>query len=386
LRIAIVLEAVFPESKGGLERWYGILSSYLAQSGHEVIYLNAQNVNLTRNKVTYVSISSSGWSYLSGGKRSISQAVLFSRDLYRWIMQKEVDAVYASSVPILSIFSASLACKRKKIPLLVEWFEIWRFSYWIRYSGFVFGIVGWLIQLIALQLGNQIFVFTNLIASRAKKLRAKRRSISKMPGLCSSEPKVHSSKTRIREDLVSIGRLVDEKQPRLAIEVVKNFIETGWKGTYWIVGTGPLATDVRQMISEPIFRDQVKFIENGSDEFVSKILSKSFALLHLSRREGYGLALVEAAYLGTPGIMVKYPENASIELKINPDLFCMDDEIKTIIAKLNYAYINQIVERKVTNDWVIDSMNRRSHAMTCNIINDTIELLGQNKLLTQRNK
>jgi glycosyltransferase involved in cell wall biosynthesis len=207
-----------------------------------------------------------------------------------------------------------------------------------------------------------------------------------MPGLCSSEPKVHSSKTRIREDLVSIGRLVDEKQPRLAIEVVKNFIETGWKGTYWIVGTGPLATDVRQMISEPIFRDQVKFIENGSDEFLSKILSKSFALLHLSRREGYGLALVEAAYLGTPGIMVKYPENASIELKINPDLFCMDDEIKTIIAKLNYAYINQIVERKVTNDWVIDSMNRRSHAMTCNIINDTIELLGQNKLLIQRNK
>ena len=380
MRIAIVLEAVFPESKGGLERWYGMLSSCLAESGHEVIYLNSQKVNLTRNKVNYVSISSGGWSYLSGGKRSISQAVLFSRDLYRWIMHEEVDVVYTSSVPILSIFSASLACKRKKIPLLVEWFEIWRFSYWIRYSGFVFGIVGWLIQLIALQLGKQIFVFTKLIGSRAKKLRVNRKSISKMPGLCSSEPKVYSSKDKTREDLVSIGRLVDEKQPKLAIEVVKNFIETGWKGTYWIVGTGPLATNVRQMISEPIFKEQIKFIENGTDEFIDEILSKSFALLHLSRREGYGLALVEAAYFGTPGIMVKYPENASIELKINPELICMDDEIKTIIDKLSYAYVNQIDERKVTNGWVIDSMKSRTYAKTCNLINDTINILGRSKL------
>lgn len=386
MRIAIVLEAVFPESKGGLERWYGLLSSYLARSGHEVIYLNAQNVNLTRNKVTYVSISRSGWSYLSGGKRSISQAVLFSRDLYRWIIQKEVDAVYVSSVPILSIVSASLACKRKSIPLLVEWFEIWKFSYWIRYSGFVFGIIGWFIQLIAMQLGNQIFVFTNLIASRAKKMRVRSRTINKMPGLCGSEPKVYSSKNKIREDLVSIGRLVDEKQPRLAIEAVKNFIETGWEGTYWIVGTGPLATEVRRMISEPIFREQVKFIENGSDEFINEILSKSFALLHLSRREGYGLALVEAAYLGTPGIMVKYSENASIELKINPNLICKDDKINTIVAKLNYAYLNQVNERKVTNEWVIDAMKRRSYAKTCNVIKDTIELLWHNKSQTQRNK
>jgi glycosyltransferase involved in cell wall biosynthesis len=201
-----------------------------------------------------------------------------------------------------------------------------------------------------------------------------------MPGLCSSEPKVYSSKDKTREDLVSIGRLVDEKQPKLAIEVVKNFIETGWKGTYWIVGTGPLATNVRQMISEPIFREQIKFIENGTDEFIDEILSKSFALLHLSRREGYGLALVEAAYFGTPGIMVKYPENASIELKINPELICMDDEIKTIIDKLSYAYVNQIDERKVTNGWVIDSMKSRSYAKTCNLINDTINTLGRSKL------
>jgi len=386
LRIAIVLEAVFPESKGGLERWYGILSSYLAQSGHEVIYINAQNVNLTRNKVTYVSISGGRWSYLSGGKRSISQAVTFSRDLYRWVIQEEVDVVYTSSVPILSIFSASLACKRKKIPLLVEWFEIWRFSYWIRYSGFAFGFIGWVIQLIALQLGKQIFVFTNLIGSRAKKLRINRKSISKMPGLCDSEVKVNLSKNKIRKDLVSIGRLVDEKQPILAIEAVKNFIETGWKGTYWIVGTGPLATKIKQMTSEPTFREQIKFIENGTDDFVEEILSKSFVLLHLSRREGYGLALVEAAYLGTPAIMVKYPENASIELKINPKLFCPDDQIKTIVAKLNYAYVNQIDERGIANDWVIDSMKSRSYTKTCSLINDKINSLGVNKLNTRRNK
>ena len=58
----------------------------------------------------------------------------------------------------------------------------------------------------------------------------------------------------------------------------------------------------------------------------------------------------------------------------------MDDEIKTIIDKLSYAYVNQIDERKVTNGWVIDSMKSRSYAKTCNLINDTINILGRSKL------
>ncbi|MGH2578981.1 MAG: glycosyltransferase, partial [Actinomycetota bacterium] len=49
-------------------------------------------------------------------------------------------------------------------------------------------------------------------------------------------------------------------------------------------------------------------------EEVSKSIAAASCLVHPSEREGYGLVVVEAAFLGTPSILVEGPENAATEL------------------------------------------------------------------------
>ena len=45
MKIAIICEAVFPENKGGLERWMVWLASSLSHKGHLIFYLNPSGVN-----------------------------------------------------------------------------------------------------------------------------------------------------------------------------------------------------------------------------------------------------------------------------------------------------------------------------------------------------
>jgi glycosyltransferase involved in cell wall biosynthesis len=47
---------------------------------------------------------------------------------------------------------------------------------------------------------------------------------------------------------------------------------------------------------------------------VERDLARALCLLLPSRREGYGLVVVEAASLGTPSVLVRDPDNAATEL------------------------------------------------------------------------
>ena len=43
-------------------------------------------------------------------------------------------------------------------------------------------------------------------------------------------------------------------------------------------------------------------------------LARALCLLHPSRREGYGIVVVDSAALGVPTIVVAHPDNAAVEL------------------------------------------------------------------------
>ena len=161
MRVAFLCEAVFPENKGGVERWFCQLSTELARRGHEVAYLNAAGVNEMRNGVVYTSITREPWSYLPGGVRSKKQAIAFAFAAYRQLRSMNIDAIYATAVPILSVFPVSLVrLSQRRVKTFVEWFEIWPFKYWLDYAGCISGSIGWLIQFVALQAGKYRIVYT----------------------------------------------------------------------------------------------------------------------------------------------------------------------------------------------------------------------------------
>jgi glycosyltransferase involved in cell wall biosynthesis len=378
MKIVFLCEAVFPENKGGVERWFSQLSAELSRRGHEVHYFNATGVNGNRNGVQHRSITPKPWFYLPGGVRSKRQAIRFAKSAYRELQSIEADAIYATSVPILSVFPVGLiGSVRKRTTTIVEWFEIWPLKYWIQYSGFLSGVVGWAIQLAALQVGRYRIVYTERASNSLKSLdlRLRGKNIIRLSGLCSPIFVRHEDDAvKVRNDITFLGRFVDEKQPLLAIQGVMEFIKTGWTGTFWVIGKGPSLASMKKLLEmNPDAAKQINIVEDATDEIVSMHLRKSFALLHPSKREGYGLASVEAAYLGTPSVLLDYPNNATLDLGISPELVVTDLSPSGISSKLESAFHDQTSFRLRTLDWASNAALNRSIASTADEIE---ELLG----------
>lgn len=352
MRVLLVCEAVFPENKGGIERWFQTLGKEFCESKNSVTYFNSTAVNETRDEIKYVSVIKDTWSYRKGGVRSKAEAVKFGIRLFLWLRKQEFDLIYCSSVPIFSIFAVSMAKSRKAL-VFTEWFEVWSLRYWIRYSGIFAGPIGWLVQSLALQFGDKRFVYTLMAKnaiSRANLLN--HNDVHVLPGLCpQSDVDLEIQENRKRNDVYFLGRFVDEKQPILAIEAIEEFIRTGWHGNFWLLGTGPIAPELEIEIQRRGLEESVNLVLNPTDLQVQEIAANCFALLHPSRREGYGLASVEAAYRGIPSILINYPDNATVELEISPKLVAQKGEIREIASLLTLAWIEQENFRVETLAW-----------------------------------
>jgi glycosyltransferase involved in cell wall biosynthesis len=368
MKILLVCEAVFPENKGGIERWFQTLGREFSESNNYVTHFNSANVNEVRDGIQYICVTRDAWSYKKGGVRSKSEAIKFGAKLFFWLRKQEFDLIYCSSVPIFSVFAVALAKSQKSV-FFTEWFEIWSLRYWVRYSGYVSGPIGWLIQVLALQLSDIRFVYTKkakLDISRVDFL--KRVDVQVLPGLCPRRDLESDIEGNHKNDVYFLGRFVDEKQPILAIDAIEEFINTGWKGKFWLLGTGPIAPELKHEIESRSIGQFVELIVNPTDQQVDEIAAKSFALLHPSRREGYGLASVEAAYRGIPSILIDYPDNATIELEISPRLVAQKGEAKEIASLLHLAWKDQENIRAETLDWARQAALNRNFKSSSNEI------------------
>lgn len=381
MKIVFICEAVFPENKGGVERWFNRLSQELASRGHEVVYLNAAGVDENRSGVQYRSITKHPWFYLPGGVRSKGQALSFGRAVFRELRSIDADSIYATSVPILSILPLALIrILKPRTTAFVEWFEIWPYKYWIFYSGYFSGSLGWLIQLLALQIGNYRIAYTERAVRDiyGKNFLQSKKNVRLLPGLCEPIFYPRQDENAIRTDVTFLGRFVDEKQPLLALDAVFKFIESGWTGNFWIIGKGPALEEIEQMLNRyPETRSQIQVLENVPDAIVREKLESSFALLHPSKREGYGLASVEAAYLGTPSILLNYPENATLDLEISPDLVVGIPNAKDIVTKLELAFREQLRLRQRTLEWAKNASLNKSIKSTADSIENLLGVINE---------
>jgi len=366
VKIIFICEAVFPENKGGLERWFGQATTEIAKRGHEVIYLNASGVNEVRNGVHFVSVTSENWHYLEGGIRSIRQSMEFAYSVGRFLLKNSFDGVYCAQAPILTIPVTSIIAGIKRKIAIVEWFEVWSIRYWIRYRGLILGAIGWIVQFVASQFGSQMTVFTPRAKSALEKMRLGRgKGITILDGLVGGRAYSRTSSNK-RMDVIFLGRLVAEKQPQLALRAIELFLEQGWTGKFWLVGQGPLAATLRRLIEDSKHRYSVQLVENASDDLVADIMKSCFLLIHPSRREGYGLSIVEAAAHGVPALLINYSDNAAVDLGINPDLVAETDHLFVLVNLMQKAFDDQDYFRDECYMWTQVSSSK--HTMTLSAI------------------
>jgi glycosyltransferase involved in cell wall biosynthesis len=111
--------------------------------------------------------------------------------------------------------------------------------------------------------------------------------------------------------LAVVSRLAPNKRIDHAIRVVKCLTDRRIETHLTIVGTGEMEAQLRQLAVELQLANRVVFTGPLAEADKDKELQRAHFLLHTSMREGWGLNVIEANALGTPGAV--YPVAGLIE-------------------------------------------------------------------------
>jgi glycosyltransferase involved in cell wall biosynthesis len=104
-----------------------------------------------------------------------------------------------------------------------------------------------------------------------------------------------------------------------------------------VLGDGPEYEQVKAEIERLGVGDRVEAPGFVPTAEVEQALARALCLALPSRREGYGLVVVEAASLGTPSVLVRDPDNAAtefIEEGVNGFVVDSPDELAAGIEKV----------------------------------------------------
>jgi glycosyltransferase involved in cell wall biosynthesis len=135
-----------------------------------------------------------------------------------------------------------------------------------------------------------------------------------------------------------------------------------------VLGDGPEYELVKAEIARLGLSDRVEapgFVETAR---VERELARALCLVLPSRREGYGLVVVEASSLGTPSVLVRDPDNAATELVeegVNGFVVDSVDELPSAIERVLAAGPSL---RASTADWYRRNARRLSLEGSLNVV------------------
>ena len=317
MRICIVYDCLFPYTVGGAERWYRNLAQRLAADGHEVTYLTLRQWPTgERGEVPGVRVVAAGPRmalYNGPGQRRILPPLVFGAGVLWHLLRhgRRYDVVHTSSFPYFSLLAAALVRPLCRFRLVVDWFELWSDAYWREYLGRA-GRVGAAVQTLCLRVRQRAFAFADLTADRLKEAGL-RGEVHVLRGLYSGP--VSPPATLPPEPLVVFaGRHIPEKRAPAVVAAVADARKRLPQLRARVLGDGPEYKAVLAAIAAHGVEDAVEAPGFVATEDVERDLARALCLLLPSRREGYGLVVVEAASLGTPSILVRDPDNAATEL------------------------------------------------------------------------
>jgi glycosyltransferase involved in cell wall biosynthesis len=316
VKICLVYDCLYPHTVGGAERWYRNLALRLATDGHDVTYLTMRQWEPSSPPelpgVRVVAVAPRLGLYVNG-RRRIWPPLVFGFGVLRHLAThgSRYDVVHTASFPYFSLLAAGLLRRRKRYRLVVDWHEVWTREYWRSYLGPA-GAAGLWVQRLCLRLPQEAFCFSQLHARRLRAegfegtvtvLRGQYERTADRTGGCPPEPLV-----------VFAGRHIPEKGVTAIVPALAFAREQAPELRALILGDGPERPTVLRQIEEyglcgiaaaPGFVDQQQ---------VDEALTRALCLVLPSRREGYGLVVVEALAHGTPVVVVDGADNAAVEL------------------------------------------------------------------------
>ena len=310
-------DVIYPYVKGGGERRFHELGRRLSEDGFEVHlygmkFWEGPNV-VVRDGMYLHGLMKARPIYSASGRRTISQAILFGLACTKLVFE-DFDVIDCCGFPYFSLYIGWLVARLKRKPLLSTWHEVWGRRYWREYLGRL-GVIGFGVEWLAARLPSVLIVSSQHTADRlCGELRMKRQAHVipngiDMTAVAGIEPAETAS------DVIYAGRLMDFKNVDLIIEALAKLEGEGLHLTCTIVGDGPERPRLQALAKELGVDQRIRwpgFLEDGRDVYARLKASKLFVLP--SRREGFGMVVVEANACGKPVLAADFPGNAARDL------------------------------------------------------------------------
>jgi glycosyltransferase involved in cell wall biosynthesis len=316
MRVCFVFDCLYPHTVGGAERWYRNLAEEIARRGQAVTYLTLLQWDRETGpgvpNVDVIPVAGRAELY-AHGRRSIGAQLRFGFGVFRHLLVHggRYDVVQTPALH-LSLLAVLAARPFRRFSLVVDWFEVWTREYWLDYLGGVAGRLGWWGQRISARAKHHALCFSRRHARRLEELGYSG-EITILEGLL--PPGMEAAEPAPAEPMVVFaGRLIPEKQAIAVVPAVALARERIPELRATIFGDGPEHDAVQQLIAESGLDGAVRAPGFVAGELVEDAVRRALCLLFPSRREGYGLVVVEAAAVGTPSVVVDAPDNAAAEL------------------------------------------------------------------------
>jgi len=201
-------------------------------------------------------------------------------------------------------FFTSLYVKKKKVILICEVAD----NLWIKMFGPIFGSIGRMLENIYLR-----FMYKNVpyltISNSTKEELVKNgvnpQNITVLPMGITVPKKIKKVEKEKNPTLIFVGRISKSKGIEDAIKVLKEILMKIPDARLWIIGSGDTEYKIylEKMAKRLKVFDKIIFWGFVSNEKKFELMGKAHILVVPSVKEGWGLIVPEAAFVGTPSIV-----------------------------------------------------------------------------------
>jgi glycosyltransferase involved in cell wall biosynthesis len=318
MRICLVYDCLFPYTVGGAERWYRNLGERLAADGHDVTYLTLRQWSRGEHaEVSGVRVAIAGprmGLYTAAGRRRILPPLVFGLGVLWHLLRhgRDYDVVHTASFPYFSLLAAAAARPLGRFRLVVDWHEVWSRDYWREYLGPLGGRAGEAVQALCLRVPQRAFCFSQLHARRLRDAPVNG-ELTVLEGeyAGSLEPREPAPAEQL---VVFAGRHIPEKRAPALVPALARARERIPKLRGELLGDGPDRGEVLRLRAQHGLEDALEVPGFVSAERVESAMERALCMVLPSRREGYGMVVIEAASVGTPSVVVAGPDNAAADL------------------------------------------------------------------------
>ena len=291
---------IFNPKSGGAEILTWEIAKRWIKKGHSVTLFTSEYPNSLKEEVAEgVKIIRSGHPDL----RFLFASVHFRAFFYYKKSGRNVDAV-VDQIHGMPFFTP-LYVRKRKVALICEVAD----NLWFDLYGFFFGFLGRFIEILYLKFIYARVPFVTISQSTKEELirnGVNEKHVTVLPmGLTVPRNIKKNVKKEHSLTLIYVGRLSKTKGIEDSIYALKKVLKIYKDAKLWIVGRGEedYLRSLKKLVEKLGLRNEVIFFGFVSDEKKFELMAKAHILLAPSTKEGWGLIVPEAGFVGTPSIV-----------------------------------------------------------------------------------